>query len=48
MIPGEIITKDEVITLNSHRDSIHITLQILVTALSIEEAITIFMRPIMP
>ena len=25
MIPGEIITKDEVITLNSHRDSIHIT-----------------------
>lgn len=25
MIPGEIITKDEVITLNSHRDSISIT-----------------------
>ena len=25
MTPGEIITKDEVITLNSHRDSIHIT-----------------------
>jgi urease subunit beta len=25
MIPGEIITKDEIITLNSERDPIHIT-----------------------
>ena len=48
MIPGEIITKDEIIMLNSQQDTIRITVANTGDRPVRLEAITIFMRPIPP